>query len=320
VDDLLDVARVTSGKIRLRRGPVDLGGLVERTVQAFTAGGRAKGHAPQVTVEAAWVDADETRIEQVVTNLVENAVKFTPVGEAIRVAVRRDGAAAVLEVSDRGRGISAEFLPRVFDLFAHGDATPDRAEGGLGLGLALVQRLVHLHGGTIVAASAGVGQGATFTVRLPIIPTPTPAEPARADTAAAPQRILVIDDAEDNREMLRILLTLEGHHVTAAPDGASGIEQVVAERPDVIIVDIGLPGLDGYEVARRLRAPTFPYRPRLVALTGYGQPEDRRRAEKAGFDAHLVKPAAPEALRAAIGPGAGRAPHGGGEAASAARA
>ena len=223
VDDLLDVARVTSGKIRLSRQPVNLGALVERTLQTFTAAGHAAGHQPIVSVTSVWVDADATRIEQVVTNLVENAVKFTPVVGTIAVSVRREGPSAVLEVRDTGRGIAPTLLPHVFDLFAQGDAAPDRAPGGLGLGLTLVDRLVALHGGTVTADSPGLGQGATFTVRLPAID-----EPIRlTDTAAPlpagrPRRILVIEDHEDTREGLRTLLTLEGHDVTGAPGWRAG--------------------------------------------------------------------------------------------------
>ena len=301
VDDLLDVARVTSGKIRLSRQPVNLGALVERTLQTFTAAGHAAGHQPIVSVEPVWVNADATRMDQVVTNLVENAVKFTPVVGTIAVSVRREGPSAVLEVHDTGRGIAPTLLPHVFDLFAQGDAAPDRAPGGLGLGLTLVNRLVALHGGTVTAESPGPGQGATFTVRLPAMD-----EPIRlADTAAPlpagrPRRILVIEDHEDAREGLRTLLTLEGHDVTGVPDGVQGIEYALTNRPEVVIIDLGLPHVDGFQVARRLRANADTYYPRLVALTGYGQPEDRQRALETGFDAYLVKPAAPEALRAAI--------------------
>jgi signal transduction histidine kinase len=304
VNDLLDVARVTSGKIRLSRQPVNLGALAERTLQTFTAAGHAAGHQPIVAVTSVWVDADATRLEQVVTNLVENAVKFTPVVGTITVSVRREGPSAVLEVRDTGRGISPTLLPHVFDLFAQGDAAPDRAPGGLGLGLTLVDRLVALHGGTVTADSPGHGLGATFTVRLPAID-----EPIRlADTAAPlptgrPRRILVIEDHEDTREGLRTLLTLEGHDVTGAPDGVQGIEYALTNRPEVVIIDLGLPQIDGFHVARRLRANADTYYPRLVALTGYGQPEDRRRALEAGFDAYLVKPADPDALRAAIAAG-----------------
>ena len=301
VDDLLDVARVTSGKIRLSRQPVNLAALVERTLQTFTASGHAAGHQPIVSVKPVWVDADATRIEQVVTNLVENAVKFTPVGGTIAVSVRREGPSAVIEVRDTGRGITAAVLPHVFELFAQADTSPDRVPGGLGLGLTLVDRLVALHGGSVAADSPGRGLGATFTVRLPAIEEPAAAAyTAAAPSTVQPRRILVIEDHEDSREGLRMLLMLDGHDVTVVPDGLQGIEYALTNRSDVVVIDLGLPEVDGFEVARRLRANADAYYPRLVALTGYGQPEDRRRAEEAGFDAYLVKPATLEALRAAM--------------------
>jgi signal transduction histidine kinase len=301
VDDLLDVARVTSGKIRLSRQPVNLGALVERTLQTFTAAGHAGGHQPIVSVAPVWVDADATRIEQVVTNLVENAVKFTPVGGTITVSVCREGPSALIEVRDTGRGITAAALPHVFELFAQADTSPDRAPGGLGLGLTLVDRLVALHGGSVAAESPGRGQGATFTVRLPAMEEPAAATYTGATPPPVePRRILVIEDHEDTREGLHVLLALDGHEVTVVPDGVQGVEYALTNRPEVVITDLGLPGVDGFEVARRLRANADSYYPRLIALTGYGQPEDRRRAEEAGFDAYLVKPTTAEALRIAI--------------------
>jgi len=301
VNDLLDVARVTSGKIRLSRQPLNLGALVERTLQTFIAAGHAAGHQPIINVTPVWIDADGTRIEQVVTNLVENAVKFTPPVGTITVSVRREGRDAVLEVRDTGRGIAATALPREFELFAQADTAPDRALGGLGLGLTLVDRLVALHGGTVTAASPGVGQGATFTVRVPAIEAPTEGtETVAALPSVEPRQILIIEDHEDTREGLHLLLTLDGHAVTAVPDGIHGIEYALTNRPEIVIVDLGLPGVDGFQVARRLRANADTYYPRLVALTGYGQPDDRRRALQAGFDAYLVKPASPEVLRATI--------------------
>jgi len=301
VDDLLDVARVTSGKIRLNRQPLNLAALVDRTLQTFTAAGHAAGHQPIVSVTPVWVDADATRIEQVVTNLVENAVKFTPRGGMITVSVRREGPSAVIEVRDTGRGITPAALAHVFELFAQADTTPDRSPGGLGLGLTLVDRLVALHGGSVAADSNGRGHGATFTVRLPAIEEPAAATYTAAPSPTVPpRRILVIEDHADTREGLQVLLALDGHDVTVVPDGVQGIEYALTNRPDVVITDLGLPEVDGFEVARRLRANADTYYPRLVALTGYGQPEDRRRAEAAGFDAYLVKPATPEALRTAL--------------------
>jgi PAS domain S-box-containing protein len=307
VDDLLDVARVTSGKIRLNRAPIELGGLVERAVQTIVKTERS-GNGSEVPVEVCaepvWIDGDETRIEQIVTNLVQNAFKFTPAGGTIRVTVRRDETAAVLEVADTGQGIPGDLLPHVFDLFTQGPRSLDRSQSGLGLGLTLVQRLAAMHGGEVSAASEGAGKGATFTVRLPWIEAPG----LRADGGPRPaspaprRRILVVEDHADGREMLRLLLTLDGHEVEEAQDGAAGVDKALAGRPDAVIVDIGLPGLDGYEVARRIRASESGRRMTLIALTGYGQPEDRRRVAEAGFDAHLVKPMTPEALRRLIAP------------------
>jgi CheY-like chemotaxis protein len=235
-----------------------------------------------------------------VTNLVENAVKFTPVGGTIAVTVRHEASSAVLEVRDTGRGIPPALLPHMFELFAQGEPSPNRAAGGLGLGLTLVDRLVALHGGTVTADSAGPGLAATFTVRLPAIDAPPPSTTTIPVASVRPRRILVIDDHEDTREALRLLLMVDGHDIAMAPDGVQGIEYALTNRPDVVIIDLGLPQVDGFQVARRLRTNADAYRPRLVALTGYGHPEDRRRGLEAGFDAYLIKPATPDALRAAI--------------------
>jgi PAS domain S-box-containing protein len=299
VDDLLDVARVTTGKIRLTREPLDLGALVARTVEMFTADGRAAGHQPQVDTESVWIDGDPTRIEQVVTNLLGNAVKFTPPAGKISVRVWRDGAVARLEVADTGEGISAELLPRVFDLFTQGERSPERAHGGLGLGLTLVRRLVELHSGTVRAASAGPDWGATFTVSLPAMEAPAAVRQGAASgpTAVPQRRVLIIEDNHDGRAMLKMLLELDGHVVEEAADGVDGLERALTSHPDVMIVDIGLPGMDGYQVASRLRAQEGQSRPLLIALTGYGRPEDRQQAAIAGFDGHLTKPVIPERLR-----------------------
>jgi CheY-like chemotaxis protein len=252
-------------------------------------------HAVTVEAEPVWAYADPTRIEQVAMNLLSNAVKFTPSGGAIRVEVRREDDDAVLRVADSGAGIAPEFLPLVFDLFTQGENR--RPGGGLGVGLTLVRRLVELHGGRVEATSPGPGRGSVFTVRLPAL-TSQPTSRGRASEAPAvgpKKRILIVEDDSDNREMMRILLESFGHEVHDAPDGASGVELASRLEPDVVLVDIGLPGIDGYEVARRIRA-TVRGRPRLVALSGYGQSEDRQRSASAGFDDHLVKPADPERL------------------------
>jgi signal transduction histidine kinase len=293
VDELLDVARVTSGKIVLNRHPLDLGALVRGIVSVMGSAGRLGRHRVETQVDPVWVSGDETRLEQVVANLLDNAAKYTPAGGRIRVRVRPEGEDAVLEVEDSGVGIAPELLPRVFELFTQGERTLDRAQGGLGLGLALVRRLVELHGGGVTAHSGGVGHGARFVVRLPRVDAPAAevSESAGASAAAGPLRVLVVEDNPDGRETLTMMLQLAGHTVVQAESGPEGVERAQREHPQVAIVDIGLPGFDGYEVARRLRADPTTATIRLVALTGYGQEDDRKAALNAGFDAFLVKPA-----------------------------
>ena len=294
VDDLLDVGRVTMGKIALDRAPVDLAGLVRGATDAFREAGRAAGRRLDVTAAPVWVDGDETRLEQIVVNLLANAAKFTREGGAIEVRVRADGAEAVVEVRDDGVGIPADMLPRVFDLFVQADATLDRSRGGLGIGLTLAQRLARLHGGSLEAASAGLGQGSVFTVRLPRIAPPPRLDAApRAAVPAGRRRILLVEDNADTREVTRLVLELAGHEVHEAADGPSGLAALLRLRPDIAIVDIGLPGLDGYDVARQVRSHPAAADVLLVALTGYGQREDRERALNAGFDMQLVKPVDP---------------------------
>jgi CheY-like chemotaxis protein/anti-sigma regulatory factor (Ser/Thr protein kinase) len=288
----------------LVRRPLDLAEAVRQCVTMFGETDRTSRHRLTLETEPVWVDADQTRIEQITENLVTNALKYTPAGGAIHLRVHRDAGEAVLRVRDSGAGIPRELLPRVFDLFVQGARTLDRNEGGLGIGLTLVRQLVEMHGGTVEAASEGAGRGSTFTVRLPAIPGPPPAPllapPERP--GARGRRILIVEDAADAREMLRVALELSGHEVHEAEDGPGGIEAACRVRPDVALIDIGLPGVDGYEVARRIRAATGGERIRLIALTGYGQPEDRRRSLEAGFDAHLLKPVTPDHLEQLIDP------------------
>jgi PAS domain S-box-containing protein len=288
VDDLLDVSRVMTGKVVLRTTPLDLEDTVRRCITSF-GGSRGAQHTLTLEARTVWVSADPTRIEQVVSNLLSNAMKYTPAGGAITVSVRPEGGHAVLVVRDTGVGIRPELLPRVFDLFVQGDRSLERASGGMGIGLTLVRHLVALHGGTVEAASAGVGRGSTFTVRLPAIATPAViGVPAAPERAVVPRRVLVVEDNDDAREMLATLLELIGHEVHTARDGDAGVELAVRIKPDLALIDIGLPGIDGYEVARRIRKQIREIR--LIALTGYGQPEDRLRALGAGFDVHMVKP------------------------------
>ena len=303
VDDLLDVSRVTGGKITLHRTTIDLADHVERCLETFRATGTTDGYAVAVQSEAAWIDGDPTRLDQIIGNLIGNAVKYTRPGGRIDIRVGPAGDDAVLEISDSGVGMSPDVLARAFDLFFQADGGPDRAQGGLGVGLTLVRQLVELHGGSIQAASAGLGQGSRFTARFPLGAARRQAEPRRLHETAPSSggaRIVVVEDNEDARQMLSMLLSLAGHEVHEARDGLEGIAVTESVDPDIVFVDVGLPGLDGYEVARSLRAgPRGPER-LLVALTGYGQPEDRRRALDAGFDDHIVKPVDPNRLSGVI--------------------
>jgi signal transduction histidine kinase/ActR/RegA family two-component response regulator len=290
-DDLLDAARALTGKIVLRAQALDLAQLAAQSLATLKASGRTAQHTIAEEYEPAWVEADPIRLDQVVCNLVINAVKYTPAGGAIRVSVKREGDEAVLRVCDNGVGLEPELAARVFELFVQGDRELDRSQGGLGIGLTLVRRLAEMHGGGVSVASAGPGQGSEFTVRFPAIEPAPAAQASRKRALEAPTRdILIIEDNDDARETLRVLLEMSGHRVETASDGAIGLEKALALRPEVALVDVGLPKMDGYEVARRIRAATGARRPFLVALTGYGAPEDRERAFAAGFDAHVVKP------------------------------
>jgi PAS domain S-box-containing protein len=303
VDDLLDVSRITRGKVSLRQERLDLGRLVRDTVEdrrrAFEQAGLAL--TPETPETPVWVAGDATRLAQVFGNLLDNALKFTERGGAVavRLAVDEPARQARVSVRDTGMGIDPDMLPRLFGVFAQSDRSLDRSRGGLGLGLAVVKGLVELHGGEVSAASAGAGKGAEFSVALPLEPEPaalangTTPKPA---PAVEPLRVVVVEDNHDAADSLRLLLELRGHHVAVAYSGPEGVDKVLAERPDVVVCDIGLPGFDGYEVARRLRQLPGLEKTVLVALTGYGQDEDRRRSQEAGFDQHLVKPADPAEL------------------------
>jgi signal transduction histidine kinase len=304
-DELLDVARVMAGNIPMEHVPVNLGEVVERTVATFRATGRLDKHQVAVDIAPAWVAADATRLDQIASNLLTNAVKYTPHGGSIRMAVRREHnegvEQAVLEVSDNGVGLEPELLERVFDLFVQGERSLDRSQGGLGVGLTLVKKLAELLGGGITAASEGAWKGSRFTVRLPAIEPPAGETHASLPHGASKAcRTVIVEDNEDARQSLRVLLTLEGHEVHEAADGNAGIETILRVMPDVALVDIGLPGADGYEVARRVRAQLGD-RIKLVAVTGYGLPEDRKKSADAGFDLHLVKPVDEEGLAKVFG-------------------
>lgn len=295
MEDLLDVGRVIAGKILLAREPVNLAALADRVHRTLQVTGRSAAHAIELRSEDAWVDGDAVRLEQVMTNLVTNAIKYTPAGGRIEIAVGPRGDRAAFEVKDAGIGIPPALLPRVFELFVQGERPLDRGAGGLGIGLTLVRHLVELHGGAVVAESSA--QGSRFRVELPAIAAP----PRSADGAMPPsrrRRVLVIEDNVDVLAALRSKLELDGHSVSTAMDGIEGLTRLLRQQPEVSIVDIGLPGLTGYEVARHARAAG--YAGRLIALSGYGQERDRADALTAGFDGYLVKPVDPAQLRASL--------------------
>jgi PAS domain S-box-containing protein len=296
VDDLLDVARAAAGKVSLNRQPIDLSDVAGGCVRSLRESGRARHHRVTFHAESVIVNADPTRLAQVIANMLDNAVKFTPSGGSVNVDVVREKDEAVLRVTDTGIGIDAEMLPRIFDLFSQAEHAIDRSAGGLGIGLTLSRRLVEMHGGTIAAVSAGHDQGAQFIVRLPVDMAGTPLP---AQTTVSPDRarsILIIEDNDDARESLRLLLESLGHRVLEAGDGPGGVSLALQHRPEVVLVDLGLPGMDGYAVARTLRASAGGEAMVLIAVTGYGQADDRRRSKEAGFDAHLVKPVSQLAL------------------------
>jgi CheY-like chemotaxis protein/two-component sensor histidine kinase len=291
-DDLLDAGRAMTGKIVLQRQPLDLAEAAARAIATMRAAGRVGQRRITQQLEPVWIDADPTRIEQILGNLLGNALKFTPEGGGITVSAAREGDDAVLRVADTGIGMAPELTPRVFEAFVQGERPLDRSSGGLGIGLTLVRRLAELHGGSATAESDGPGHGSVFTVRLPAVHAPSMrrAQPG-AKVSPAARDVLVVEDNDDARETLRRILELEGHRVRVAADGLSGLEAVRASTPDIALIDIGLPKMDGYELARHIRAESNgPQRPYLVAVTGYGLPEDRARTREAGFDLHLVKP------------------------------
>jgi two-component system CheB/CheR fusion protein len=308
VDDLLDVSRITTGKIGLQRERLDAAAVVQGAVESCRTMIDAKSQALEIDLprEAIWIDADPTRLSQVVQNLLNNAVKYTPVGGRIEVALHREGESAAIRVQDNGIGIAPAFLPKVFDLFAQADPGLARTEGGLGLGLALVRQIVEMHGGSVEASSAGEGRGARFTVRLPCVAKSAEAQESPEPTARAEpevpvsRRILIVDDNRDSAESMAMLLQLSGHATWIAYDGHAALALAAEHAPDVVLLDIGLPGMDGYQVARRLRELPQTCDSLLIALTGYGQADDRRRSAEAGFDGHFVKPVDIDALHPLI--------------------
>ncbi|HKQ29972.1 MAG TPA: ATP-binding protein, partial [Burkholderiales bacterium] len=296
-DDLLDAARAITGKIALHRKPVDLATAAADTLSMLKP--RLAERRIVQELAPAWIDADLTRLEQIIANLVENAVKYTEPGGMVRVTVAKQSGQAVLRVADNGVGMPVELAARVFELFVQGNRDLDRSHGGLGIGLTLARRLAELHGGSAEAASPGPSQGSEFIVRFPLIADRiAETRTAKAMSLAVPRDILIVEDNADARESLCVLLEYAGHRVRVAADGIAGLDAALASPPDVALIDVGLPRLDGYELARRLHAahPSM----LLVALTGYGLPDDRARALAAGFDAHLVKPVNEAALEELI--------------------
>jgi PAS domain S-box-containing protein len=299
VDDLMEISRITQGKLRLRRERLDLTVAMQTAVDAVQPLMQASGHELTLTYPAAPIIllADATRLTQVILNLLNNAAKYTPRGGKVWLGAERQGGEAVITVRDSGIGIPAQHIPRLFEMFSQVEAARDRSQGGLGIGLALVRGLVELHGGKVTAASGGAEQGSEFTVRLPIQHVPeSAADGPPAAPPPSPRRILVVEDNSDAAQSLGLLLEMEGHQVRLAYAGEQALEQGADFYPDIVILDIGLPDFDGYEAARRIRREPWGARVLLVALTGWGQEQDRQAATDAGFDRHLTKPLEPQQL------------------------
>jgi len=293
VDDLLDVARVTSGKVVLQRAPLDLDDLLRRCLQAVESSARAKSIHVSLSPsrEPVTVEADPLRLEQVFNNLLVNAIKYSPARSNVQVSSHEEGEKVVVRVSDEGVGIAPELIDRIFDMFVQAESSLDRSQGGMGIGLTLVKSLVELHGGSVAVRSEGRGQGSEFVVSLPRArkPVTVPEAPGRPEVPREPLRIVLVEDNADIREALSDYLVSLGYQLWTAPDGPSGLAAILERRPEVALVDIGLPVLDGYAVARQVREKLGDT-VRLVAVTGYGQAEDRQRALSAGFDEHMRKP------------------------------
>jgi PAS domain S-box-containing protein len=294
IDDLLDVSRVTQGRVELRRQPIDVASVIAQAVETVEPQLREKAHRLSVVAatgyEPLYVNGDFARLVQCVGNVLANAAKFTDLGGEISVHTRAESSTAVIEITDNGVGIAPELLPKIFDLFVQSERTLDRAEGGLGIGLAIVKRLVQMHDGVVSAKSLGFGKGATVEIRLPRVSKPHAQGPQAAAPKPSPRRVLVVDDNTDAANSLAILLSLQGHDTKAVYSGSEALDLVNSFKPDVAFIDIGLPGINGYDLAARLRDREDLAGLRLVAVTGYGQAADRERVRAAGFDEHLVKP------------------------------
>jgi PAS domain S-box-containing protein len=302
VDDLLDVSRISTGKIQLRREPVRLQEVVHNAVEISRPAIDHMSHQLTVTLpeQPLVVDGDPTRLAQVFSNLLNNSAKYTARGGHIELRAERQGNDALLSVKDNGIGIAADHLPGLFQMFAQVHSARDRAQGGLGIGLTLVKRLVEMHGGNVDVKSAGLGLGSEFIVRMPLlVDVPDAAVPVKQVETPAPRsslRVLIVDDNRDSADSLAMLLRIMGNDIRTAYDGQRGVEEAEAFRPNVVLLDIGLPKLDGYEACRRIREEAWGREMVLIAVTGWGQEDDRRRSHEAGFDYHLVKPVDPHAL------------------------
>jgi signal transduction histidine kinase len=297
VDDLLDVSRITRGKIELQRVQLDLASVVADGIEQASPLLEQRAHSLTVNVPKGrfFVHGDRPRLAQIVSNLVANAAKYTDARGTIEIDATAAGSEVVLRVRDTGMGMPPELVPRVFDLFEQGARTIDRAAGGLGLGLAIVKSLTLMHGGAVSATSEGPGKGSEFLVRLPAMSPQErghapPSPPPRSDRDPGARRVLIVDDNEDGADLLELAVRSMGHTTRVAHDGPGAVQAALEFQPDVALIDIGLPVMDGYEVARRIRAMSDGHCPKLVAVTGYGQESDRRRSREAGFDRHLVKP------------------------------
>lgn len=321
IDDLLDMSRIISGKVRLDVQRIALAPLIVAAVESIRPAADAKGIELKVVLDAAAgpILGDPNRLQQVIWNLLSNAVKFTPPGGRVVVSLERSETQVIIAVSDSGEGIAPQFLPYLFERFRQADASTTRQHGGLGLGLSIIKQLVELHGGAVAAESSGPGQGSTFRVSLPIRgpaldPAPTPPAPSpqaelpapsaqRASGTLAGLRVLVVDDVRDTRELMQVLLQDQQASVISADSGAQALELLREQRPDLVLCDIGMPQMDGYELIRALRAlpPEDGGTTPALAITAFARPEDRRRAIESGYDGHLAKPVATDALLAEIG-------------------
>lgn len=302
VDDLLDISRDAQGKMSLRLETLEVGEIIEQAAETVQTLIREKSHRLIISKPFAplHVSGDRVRLVQCVGNILHNAVKYTDPGGEIEVHVQLQGAEIAIDVRDNGGGIAPELLPHVFDLFVQSERALDRSQGGLGIGLSVVQHLIERHGGSVSAASEGIGLGSTFTIRLPLLERPPEAPVSPAATPGPRRRVLVVDDDADAGDSIAMLLRLNGHEVEVAYSALSGLEAASRIAPDVILLDIGLPRMNGYEIARRLRSDETLRATRLLALSGFGRAEDRERSRAAGFDDHLVKPASVEALERAL--------------------